>query len=64
MSIALKEANETEYWIFILKDIDFINDKLYTDISTRLKELIIMLISTVKTAKKTEPSKRHNKNTV
>jgi len=29
MSIALKEANETIYWLEILKDTDYINEKLF-----------------------------------
>ena len=29
LSVALKEANETEYWLSLLKDTDFIDDKMY-----------------------------------
>lgn len=29
MSIALKEANETIYWLEILKDTDYIDEKLF-----------------------------------
>ena len=29
MSIALKEANETEYWLLILRDTDYINEKMF-----------------------------------
>ncbi len=32
LSIALKEANETEYWIMLLKDSEFITDKMYKNI--------------------------------
>ena len=51
MSIALKEANETEYWLAILKDTDYISNELYEELNQKIKELIKMLISSVKTAK-------------
>lgn len=51
MSIALKEANETEYWLNLLKDTKFLNEKMFESISADCLELIKMLISTVKTAK-------------
>jgi len=49
MSIAQKEANETEYWLSILRDTDYINDKLFESLSSDCVELIKMLIATVKT---------------
>jgi four helix bundle protein len=49
MSIALKEANETEYWLSMLRDTDYINDKLFESLSSDCVELIKMLIATVKT---------------
>ena len=52
MSIALKEANETDYWISLLKDTEFINGKLFTSMQKDCKELIALLVSTVKTSKK------------
>ncbi len=52
MSIALKEANETEYWLLILRDTDYINEKLFRSLSVDCVELIKMLIATVKTTKK------------
>ena len=52
MSIALKEANETEYWLSILKDTDYIAEELYKSNVSDVKELISMLVSSVKTAKK------------
>lgn len=51
MSISLKEANETEYWLFLLKDTDYIDLKLHESLATDCKEIIAMLVSTVKTAK-------------
>lgn len=49
MAIALKEANETEYWLSLLKDTNYINEKLYQSLSNDCMELIKMLVSTVKT---------------
>jgi four helix bundle protein len=34
MSISLKEANETAYWINILKDTDYIEEKLFMSLLT------------------------------
>ena len=51
MSIGLKEANETEYWLCILKDTGFIELDLFESLQNDVKELIAMLVSTVKTTK-------------
>jgi four helix bundle protein len=51
MNVALKEANETEYWLMLLKDTGFIDDDAYKGISEECTELIKMLIATIKTAK-------------
>jgi len=51
MSIALKEANETEYWLSLLKDTDFISENQFISIQPECKELIAMLVATVKTSK-------------
>ena len=52
MSIALKEANETDYWISILKDTDYISINQCESLRSDCGELIAMLISTVRTGKK------------
>ena len=52
MSIALKEANETDYWIDLLYDTDFITKNMYNDIKRDVRELIKLLVSIVKTSKK------------
>lgn len=51
MNIALKEANETEYWLMLLKDSNYIDEKSFQSISEENKELIRLLISIVKTSK-------------
>jgi four helix bundle protein len=50
-SISLKEANETNYWLSLLKDTDYIESKLYESFSEHCSELIRMLISTINTLK-------------
>jgi four helix bundle protein len=51
LSIALKEANETDYWIDLLHDTDFLNDKMYESIKQDIDELIRLLVSSLKTSK-------------
>jgi four helix bundle protein len=51
MFIALKEANETDYWICLLKDSKYIDEKLYKSLASDINELISMLVATVNTAK-------------
>lgn len=51
MSIALKEANETDYWLHLLKETNFISEKEFNQLINICKELIAMLVSTVKTMK-------------
>ena len=52
LSIALKEANETRYWLSLLRDSSYIDQKMYDSISPEIEELIRMLVSSIKTAKK------------
>lgn len=51
MSIALKEANETSYWLSLLKDTGYIKDEEFISLSTDCDELIKILVVSVKTAK-------------
>ncbi len=51
LTTSLKEANETEYWISILKDTGYIEYKLYESIWNDCKELLRLLITSIKTAK-------------
>jgi len=51
MNIALKEANETEYWLLLLKDSEYIDEKTFLSIHTDCDELIRLLVSIVKTSK-------------
>jgi four helix bundle protein len=53
MNIALKEANETDYWLNLLKDSNYIDNNSFTSIQLNCVELIRLLASIVKTSKKT-----------
>jgi four helix bundle protein len=51
LSIALKEANETEYWLSLLKDGTYITDTMHTSIQPEVEALIKLLVTSIKTAK-------------
>ncbi|MGB6267737.1 MAG: four helix bundle protein [Olleya sp.] len=51
MSIALKEANETDYWISLIHDFNYIDEITYKTLIFSNKELIKMLVSTSNTLK-------------
>ena len=51
LSISLKEANETKYWICLLKDTNYIDDFLYQNLLSDVNELINMLVCSIKTVK-------------
>ncbi len=53
LNIALKEANETLYWLMLLHDSEYINDKMFDGISPDIKEILKLLVSSVKTLKAT-----------
>ena len=53
MNIALKEANETEYWLELLFRSEYIEEKPYISVVEDCRELIRLLISIVKTSKGT-----------
>lgn len=51
MQTALKRATETEFWLLLLHEGEFIDDKAYDSINEDCIELIKMLTSSVKTSK-------------
>ena len=52
LQIALKEANETGYWLELLLRTGYFNDSLYRDLDTKCGTLRVLLISSINTAKK------------
>jgi len=51
LSIALKEAEETEYWLELLFESNLLEQNLYDSVYSENKELIKMLTSIIKTTK-------------
>ena len=54
-SIALKEANETLYWIELLHDSEYIDDLSFNSLHQEADELTAILASIVKTTKENTP---------
>ncbi len=52
LSISLKEANETKYWLHLLKDSGYLQATFTNDILNDLEDLISMLVASLKTAKR------------
>ena len=51
MNIALKESSETEYWLELLHESDYIDNKSFNDIYSDCQELLKLLMSITKTQK-------------
>ena len=52
MNIALKEASETEYWLELLMETDYLSQEAYNSIYTDCRELIRLLTAIVKSSRK------------
>jgi four helix bundle protein len=52
LSISLKEANETKYWLDLLYQAKYIDKKAFESISADSEELLKLLVSIIKTSKK------------
>ena len=51
LSIALKEANETKYWLTLLVESEYITRKMHQSIKPDSEELLKLLIASTKTLK-------------
>ena len=51
MQIALKEANETDYWLDLFLESEIIDQLMYKSLHDDLDEIIALLISSIKTTK-------------
>ena len=51
MNIALKEANESFYWLRLLHATEYLNDKEYSSIENDIKEIVSILVSITKAMK-------------
>ena len=54
LQIALKEANETSYWLELLHKTQYINDDQYSKLSGSCKSLKAMLVSSITTVKQSK----------
>lgn len=52
LMIALKEANETKYWLELLYHSNYITKKMYDSILPEIDTLLKLLVSSTKTIKK------------
>jgi len=52
MAIALKEANETEYWILLLRETNYLTPQEADSILNDNKELLKLLTSIINSTKK------------
>ncbi len=51
LSIALKEANETDYWLLLLNKTEYIENKVYQSLNNDIQELLKLLVSIIKSSK-------------
>ncbi len=57
MQIALKEANETGYWLELLFKTNYISEEQYNALESKCKSLRAMLVSSINTAKNNTTNK-------
>ncbi len=57
LSIALKECNETLYWLNILHDTEYVSKEQYDSMNTDCQELLALLIASIKTTKQNKEIK-------
>jgi len=58
LTIALKESNETEYWLLLLKGSSLLSIEIAQEMILLNKELLRMIISTINTSNKNHPPKK------
>lgn len=51
LSISLKEANETEYWLDLLYETKFLSEIEFQSIKAKVKEILKLLTSIINTSK-------------
>ena len=54
MQIALKEASETEYWLELLTDTDYLSEKAADSLIADCEEIIRLIAAIVKTMKENQ----------
>ncbi len=61
LHIALKEADETAYWLELLYESDIINKQYFDSLYSELKEIIALLTASIKTLKNNEIKSKSQK---
>ena len=51
LSIALKEAAETKFWLKLLHETDLLEDKMFYSLSTDVKDIISLLVTILRKLK-------------
>lgn len=51
LNIALKEADETEYWLDLLHETNYIDNKQFLSLTDDCKEIIAILVTIIKKLK-------------
>ena len=51
LQISLKETNESRYWLRLLNDCSYLDNKKFQSISNDLEEIIKILVSSINTTK-------------
>ena len=51
LSVALKEADETQYWLELLVGSEYIDEKMYKSLECDLKEIIALITASINTAR-------------
>ena len=54
LQIALKEANETSYWLELLLKTNYIDEAKYQELNNNCSQIRVMLIKSINTAKSDE----------
>ena len=54
MQIALKEANETGYWLELLYKTNYINNEQYSFLESKCKSLRAILVASINTARESK----------
>jgi four helix bundle protein len=57
LSIALKECNETLYWLNILHDTEYMSNEQFDSMANDCQELLALLIASIKTTKQNKEIK-------
>lgn len=60
LNIALKEANETYYWLRLLHQTNYLSDKEFNSLETDINEIIAILVSICKKTNQKQVQNRDN----